>query len=164
MPAGRDPRAEPGSGSASGGGRERLRGGAGRALAAFLVGRCGGGQVLAGEGLASRRPGEPGTKRGSARGPWPPSSGAPSSEHIASSRTGGAAAAGSGAGGREPPHRPPRGVRPIVRRPRGSLGPRPPDRLCTPAGRRTGLVCHTKGSRAAPEHPDLTGFPFPPIC
>lgn len=48
MPAGRDPRAEPGSGNASGGGRERLRGGAGRALAAFLVGRCGGGQVLAG--------------------------------------------------------------------------------------------------------------------
>lgn len=48
MPAGRDPRAEPGSGNASGGGWERLRGGPGRALAAFLVGRCGGGQVLAG--------------------------------------------------------------------------------------------------------------------
>lgn len=79
MPAGRDPRAEPGSGSGSGGGRERLRGGAGRDLAAFLVGRCGGGQVLAGEGLASRRPGEPGTKRGGARAPWPPSPGDASS-------------------------------------------------------------------------------------
>lgn len=76
MPAGPDPRAEPGSGSASGGGGgERLRGGSGRTLAAFLVGRCGGGQVLAGEGLACRRPGEPGTKRGGAGAPWPPGSG-----------------------------------------------------------------------------------------
>lgn len=35
---------------------------------AFLVGRCGGGRALAGEGFAGRGPGDPGTKPRGARG------------------------------------------------------------------------------------------------
>lgn len=41
----------------------------GRALVAFLVGRCGGGRALAGEGLAGRGPGDPGTREQSAAAP-----------------------------------------------------------------------------------------------
>lgn len=165
MPAGRDPRAEPGSGSASSGGRERLRGGAGRALAAFLVGRCGGGQVLAGEGLASRRPGEPGTKRGGARGPWPPSSGALSSEHIASSRTGGAAAAaaaaGSGAGGEGAAAPPAAGRPPHCEAPAGLAGAEAARQTLHPGREEDGTCLSHKRQPSRPGAPRPYRLSFP---
>lgn len=92
-------------------------------------------------------------------------------EHVASpgDRRPGAALAGAGRWGvvREPPppHRPPPGVRPIVRRPRGAPGPRPPVRPGTQGG---GGGPNSSVTQKAGEPPrrsrTLPAFPFPPIC
>lgn len=153
--------------------------GAGRvALAALLVGRCGGGPALAGEGLAGRGPGAPGTKRGGARDPWPPS---PEMRRVGGTsstlrvpvlrrrrRRRPGAALGEGAVAPPAAGRPPHCEAPAGRA--GAAAARlttlgtPVAVAAAAAAGRTGRVSSHKRRLGRSGAPHLTGFPFPPIC